>query len=95
MAGDVGAIQKATEKKLMTIEIPADLQPFVREQLQLGCFPNEQQLVTEALQLLKAEREQSLEGLRQGLVDAAAGRVQPLGDVFADLRREFNLPDSA
>ena len=31
----------------MTIEIPADLQPFVRQQLQLGCFPNEQQLVTE------------------------------------------------
>ncbi len=79
----------------MTIEIPADLQPFVRQQLELGCFPNEQQLVTEALQLLKAEREQSIEGVRQGLADAAAGRTQPLAEVFADLRREFNLPDPA
>lgn len=79
----------------MTAEIPADLQSFVHEQLQLGCFPNEQQLVTEALQLLKAEREQSLEGVRQGLADTAAGRMQPLAETFADLRREFNPPDLA
>ena len=77
----------------MTIEIPADLQPFVRQQLELGCFPNEQQLVTEALQLLRDEREQSIEGVKQGLADAAAGRMQPLGEVFAELRREFDLPD--
>lgn len=79
----------------MTIEIPADLQLFVREQLRLGCFSTEQQLVTEALQLLKAERDESLEGIRQGLVDVAAGRVQPLGEAFADIRREFNLSDPA
>jgi predicted transcriptional regulator len=79
----------------VTIEIPAELQPFVREQLHLGCFQSEQQLVTEALQLLKAERDESLEGIRQGLADAAAGRVQPLAETFADLRRVFNLPDPA
>ena len=77
----------------MSIEIPADLQPFVKEQLQLGCFGSEQQIVNEALQLLKAEREESLEGVRLGLADAAAGRVEPLADVFADLRREFNLSE--
>lgn len=79
----------------MTFEIPTDLQSFVSEQLQLGCFGSEQQLVTEALRLLKAEQEESLEGIRLGLADAAAGRVEPLAEVFADLRREFNLPDSA
>jgi Arc/MetJ-type ribon-helix-helix transcriptional regulator len=78
----------------MSIKIPADLRPFVRKQLEFGCFPNEQQLVAEALQLLKAEREQSIEGVRQGLADAAAGRTQPLADVFSDLRREFNLPNA-
>ena len=75
------------------IEIPSDLQPFVRQQLELGCFSNEQQIVTEALHLLKAERDESLEGVREGLADAAAGRVQPLAETFADLRREFNLPE--
>jgi Arc/MetJ-type ribon-helix-helix transcriptional regulator len=79
----------------MSIEIPADLQPFVRQQLELGCFSNEQQLVTEAIQLLKADREQSVEGIKQGLVDAAAGRSQPLADAFADLRREFKPSDPA
>ena len=79
----------------MTVEIPADLQQFVSEQLQLGCFQSEQQLVTEALQLLKAERDESVQGIRQGLADAAAGRTQPLADAFADLRREFKVPDPA
>ncbi len=79
----------------MTIEIPVALQPFVRQQLELGCFPNEQQFVNEALQLLKAEREQSVEMVKQGLADAAAGRVQPLADTFGDLRREFKLSDPA
>jgi predicted transcriptional regulator len=55
----------------------------------------DQQVGAEALQLLRAEREESLEGIRQGLADAAAGRTQPLADVFADLRREFNLADPA
>ncbi len=59
----------------MSIEIPADLQPFVAEQLQLGGYKSAQQLVTEALQLLRSEREESLEGVRQGLADAAAGRT--------------------
>lgn len=75
----------------MSIEIPADLQPFVRQQLELGHFPNEQQLVAEALQLLRAEQEASVEGVRQGLLDAANGRVQSLAETFSDLRREFNL----
>lgn len=79
----------------MSIEIPAELQSFVREQLQVGCYQNEQQLVTEALRLLKAEREESLEGIRMGLADAAAGRVQPLAEVFTDLRREFNHDKSS
>ena len=79
----------------MTIEIPSELQPFVQEQLQLGCFSDEQQVVTEALRLLRAERDESVDGIRAGLADAAAGRVQPLAETFADIRREFNLPDSA
>jgi Arc/MetJ-type ribon-helix-helix transcriptional regulator len=75
----------------MSIDIPADFEPFVREQLQSGVFHSEQQVVAEALGLLKAEREATLEGIRLGLADAAAGRVQPVAEAFADLRREFNL----
>jgi len=75
----------------MSIEIPPDLQPFVSEQLQLGCYHSEQQLVTEAVRLLKAEREEAVEGIRLGLADAAAGRTLPLVEASNDVRREFRL----
>lgn len=75
----------------MSIEIPADLQSFVSEQLQHGCFSSEQHLVVEALKMLRADRDESLEGIRLGLADAAAGRVQPLAEAFSDLRAEFKL----
>ena len=75
----------------MSIEIPSDLQPFVAQQLQLGLYQSEQQLVDDAVRLLKAERDEAVDGIRLGLVDAAAGRTQPLADAFRDLRQEFHL----
>ena len=65
----------------MPYDIPAELQPFVDEQIQLGCFPSEQHLVADAVRLLKAERDETLAGIRQGL--AAAGRMQPLAEDLA------------
>lgn len=79
----------------MTLEIPSDLQPFINEQLELGAYVSEQEIVIDALRLLKADREDSLEGIRLGLADAAAGRVQPLANAFADLRSEFSLKREA
>ena len=70
----------------MAYEIPADLKSFVDEQIQLGCFSSEQQLVADAVRLLEAERDETLAGIRQGLADAAAGRMQPLAEAFSDLR---------
>jgi hypothetical protein len=82
------------ETPFMSFDIPVDLQPFVAEQLRLGQFASEQDLMAEALRMLKAEREDAVEGILLGLADAAAGRVQPLAEVFDDLRREFNLNES-
>jgi predicted transcriptional regulator len=79
----------------MSIEIPVDLQSFVSDQLRSGGFTSEQQVVAEGLRLLKAEREETLAGIRAGLADAAAGRFQPLNEAFADLRREFGLEPPA
>jgi putative addiction module CopG family antidote len=75
----------------MSMEIPSQFQPFIREQLRLGVFRSEDEVVAEALGLLKAEREATLEGIRNGLADAAAGRMQAVAETFADLRREFGL----
>ena len=78
----------------MSVEIPSDFQPFVQEQLQHGVFKSEQQVVAEALGLLKAEREETLEGIRLGLADAATGRFQSVAETFDDLRREFGLNEA-
>jgi predicted transcriptional regulator len=79
----------------MSIEIPADLQAFVTDQLRLGGFGSEQQVVAEGLRLLKAEQEETVAGIQAGLADAAAGRMQSLQEAFADLRREFGLESPA
>ena len=75
----------------MSIKIPADMRPFVAEQLQLGLYQSEQQLVDDAVRMLKAERDDAVEGIRLGLAEAAGGRVQPLADVFQELRQEFHF----
>jgi restriction system protein len=72
---------------------PKGLESLCQRLLQLGCFRSEQQLVSEAIRLLKREREETLEGIRRGLADAAADQTQPLAEAFSDIRREFNLPD--
>ena len=43
----------------------------------------------------EAEEARVLEGIRQGLEDMRAGRGRPAEEVFADIRREFNLSPDA
>jgi predicted transcriptional regulator len=55
-------------------------------------------VIDKAVRLLQereeAEQARVLEGIRQGLEDMHAGRGRPADEVFADIRREFNLsPD--
>ena len=38
-----------------------------------------------------AEQAKVLEGIRRGLEDVRAGRVQPIDEVFAEIRRDLNL----
>ena len=72
--------------------LAADLEQFVEQEVTSGRFPNRESVVAHALRLLQRDREEAVIGIRLGLQDVAAGRVQPLGDAFADLCRELNLP---
>ena len=41
------------------------------------------------------EEEASLnEAVREGLEDMAAGRTRPAREVFAEMRRKYNIPDA-
>jgi len=72
--------------------LAANLEQFVQQEIASGRFPNRDSVVAHALRLLQREREEAVTGIRVGLEDVAAGRVQSLGDAFADLRRELNVP---
>lgn len=71
--------------------LAADLEQFVQQEISSGRFPNRDSVLAHALRLLRREREEAVIGIRLGLADVAAGRVQPLSDAFADLRRELNV----
>jgi putative addiction module CopG family antidote len=72
--------------------LAANLEQFVQQEIASGRFPNRDSVVAHALRLLQREREEAVTGIRVGLEDVAAGRVQSLGDAFADLRRELDVP---
>ncbi len=80
----------------MNAHISERWEPFIRAQVQSGRFASENEVLDEALNLLKRqdelEKAHDLEGIRKGLEDMRAGRTQPLAEAFADIRRELDLP---
>ena len=83
----------------MTLHLPADLQRFVQDQVRSGRFTSEEDAVAAGLRLLRqrqeAENAHTLESIGQGIEEMKAGKGRPAEEVFADIRREFNLPPDA
>ena len=40
-----------------------------------------------------ADRQQAIEGIREGLEDVEAGRTRPAEEVHEDLRKKYEIPD--
>jgi antitoxin ParD1/3/4 len=83
----------------MTIHLSGDRERLVRSLIEAGRFASEDEVIDEALRLLRqredAEQARVLEGIRQGIEDMQAGRSRPADEVFADIRREFNISPDA
>ena len=83
----------------MIIHLPEHREQFVRNLVQSGRYASEAEVIDKAVRLLQereeAEQARVLEGIRQGLEDMHAGRGRPADEVFADIRREFNLSPDA
>src|SRR3954469_24590069 len=84
------------ERLDMNAQLPADLEQFVQAKVRSGRFRSPDEVIAAGVRLLRQQEEADearvLEGIRQGLEDMHAGRGRPADDVFADIRREFNLP---
>ena len=83
----------------MSTHLPADLELFVQAKVRSGRFTSAEEVIAAGVRLLRQQEEaaeaQVLEGIRQGLDDMNAGRGRPAEAVFAQIRREFNLPPDA
>lgn len=83
----------------MATHLPADLEQFVEAKVRSGRFTSPDEVIAAGVRLLRQHEEAAetrvLDGIRQGLDEMHAGRGRPAEDVFADIRREFNLPPDA
>ncbi len=82
----------------MGAHLPADLEQFVTAKVQSGCSTSSDEAITEAVRLLRKQEEAEdarvFSGIREGLEDMRAGRGRRAEEVFADIRRELNLPEA-
>ena len=78
----------------MQFELPPELEPFVEQEFATGRYGTREEVVVQALRWLRDERQEAIAGIKQGLDDVAAGRTQPLADAFADIRKEFGVPET-
>jgi antitoxin ParD1/3/4 len=83
----------------MTAHLPADLEEFVQAKVQSGRFSSSDEAIAVAVRLLRqheeAEEARVVEGIRKGLEDMRAGRSRAADEVFADIRRDLDLPTDA
>ena len=78
----------------MHIEVPPELKPFIEQEFSTGRYATREDVVIQALCWLRDERQEAVSGIKQGLDDAAAGRMQPLREAFADIRKEHRIQET-
>ena len=79
----------------MQIQIPAELVPFVEQEIACGRFPSQEEMLLAGLRLLKQDRDEAIAGIRQGLAEWRRGAGTPLDEVFSRLRAKHGVADDA
>ncbi len=81
----------------MTLTLTAELEQFVRDEVERGAFASSSEYVRNLIRERyvkerdKAERLAALDAaLARGIADADAGRVHPAEEVFAELKARFS-----
>ncbi|MEX0977967.1 MAG: hypothetical protein WDZ48_03900 [Pirellulales bacterium] len=78
----------------MTYEFPPDVDKLVKQQMALGGYASEDEVLRHALEVLgqfafspeeiNEEYRQSLSAIRDGIADMEAGRMRPLRDIIRE-----------
>jgi len=68
---------------------PPELQPFVEQEFATGMYSTREEVVLQAVCLLRDERAQSPAGIKEGLQDVNAGRTRTLEQAFEDIETDL------
>jgi antitoxin ParD1/3/4 len=86
--------------KKRSISLTPDLDDAIQRRMASGRYASQSEVIRAALRVLERdeeERERKLAALdtaiARGIADAEAGRVMPLDDAFARIRKELGIPD--
>jgi antitoxin ParD1/3/4 len=86
--------------KKRSISLTPDLDDAIQRRIASGRYASLSEVIRAALRVLERdeeERERKLAALdaaiARGIADAEAGRVMPLDDAFARIRKELGVPD--
>jgi putative addiction module CopG family antidote len=63
--------------------LPPDLQDFVDRELATGRYQSKEEIVVAGLRLLQRDRQEALEGIREGLAESERGEGIPLDEAVS------------
>lgn len=75
----------------MTIELPTDIAQFVNEQVATGRYQSAEEVLRDAFKSLRRFRSE-VDAIQEGIDDMHAGRIRPIEEADAEIRRRHNLP---
>ena len=78
------------EETAMDYQFPPDVEHLVTEQMRHGAYKTPDDVLRDALQAL-AERNDDLAAIRAGVDDMEAGRLRPLAEVDAEIRKNLGF----
>jgi hypothetical protein len=73
----------------MSYGLPSSIQVLIDQSLATGIYSSEEQVLETALHVLMDYHE-SVEDIRQGMVDYESGLGEPLSEAMSGIRRELN-----
>jgi len=83
-----------------SISLTPDLDDAIQRRLATGRYASHNEVIRAALRVLERDEEEQARKLAaldaaiaRGIADAEAGRVMPLEEAFASIRKELGLPD--
>ncbi len=78
----------------MPYQFPPDIDEQVKIQVASGLYKTEDEVLRDAMKALH-ERNEDLASIQAGVADMEAGRFTLLGDVEAELRKNYDIPHDA